>query len=381
MAGHGRYLSSAETRKIVHGEPMLRGKGALAAVNRKPVYELDPLCDGRWIRFIDSHRHSSVFHRPEWLEALKRTYKYKPIALTTTAPGVELADAIVFCQVDSYLTGSKRVSLPFSDHCEPLADPTLVTSMLADLSGHSSGKLRFIQIRPRFDGLRPPSNWVTDSHYCLHTLDLSPDSQKLHASLHKDSIQRKIRRADREGVALENGRSEVMLRHFYNLMLMTRRRHRVPPQPLSWFRNLVVCFGDRLSIRVAYLDKRPIASILTLRHRKTLVYKYGCSDERFHKLGGMPRLFWQAIEDAKAEGLLEFDLGRSDLDNEGLVRFKDHLGAARTGITYWQWGNDPAFAGNGLRSLLKAPLVQATLSRLPEPLFRLAGEVLYRHAG
>jgi hypothetical protein len=94
----------------------------------------------------------------------------------------------------------------------------------------------------------------------------------------------------------------------------------------------------------------------------------------------MPRLFWQAIEDAKAEGLLEFDLGRSDLDNEGLVRFKDHLGAAKTGITYWQCGRDPALAGGGLSSLLKAPLVQRVLSRLPDSLFRLAGEILYRHA-
>jgi hypothetical protein len=344
------------------------------------VYELDPLSDERWIRFIDSHRRSSVFHRPEWLEALKRTYKYKPIAYTTTAPGAALENAILFCQVNSWLTGSKRISLPFSDHCDPLADPPLVKSMLADIGKRDFKKLKFTEIRPRSGELRPPSNWAEDAHYCFHTLDLSPDVQKLHASLHKDSIQRKIRRADREGVALKNGRSDALLLHFYDLMLMTRRRHRVPPQPFSWFRNLVACFGGRLSIRVAYIDKRPIAGILTLLHRKTLVYKYGCSDERFHNLGGMPRLFWQAIEDAKAQGQLEFDLGRSDLDNEGLVRFKDHLGAARTGLTYWQWGKDPARAGGGLRNVLKAPLVQGMLSRLPEPLFRLAGEVLYRHA-
>jgi hypothetical protein len=344
------------------------------------VYELDPLSDERWSTFIDSHPRSSVFHRREWLEALRTTYNYKPTAFTTIGPDTTLANAILFCQVDSWLTGSKRISLPFSDHCEPLADPPLVKSILDDVCSGSSRQVKYTEIRPRSGELRPPSNWAEDDHFWLHTLDLSPDVQQLHASLHKDSIQRKIRRADREGVALENGRSEVLLRHFYDLMLMTRRRHGVPPQPFSWFRNLVQCFGNRLSIRVAYVDKRPIASIVTLLHRKTLVYKYGCSDERFHNLGGMPRLFWQAIVDAKAEGLLEFDLGRSDLEKEGLVRFKDHLGAAKTRITYWQWGKDPARSGAGLRSLLKAPLVQRMLSRLPEPLFRLAGEVLYRHA-
>jgi hypothetical protein len=248
-----------------------------------PVYELDPPSDGRWSGFIDSHPQSSMFHRSEWLEALKRTYKYKPIAFTTTAPGATLTNAILFCRVDSWLTGSKRISLPFSDHCEPLADPPLVKSMLADICSDSFKKLKFTEIRPRSDELRPPSNWAEDAHYCLHTLDLSPDVQKVHASLHKDSIQRKIRRADREGVVLENGRSDVLLRHSYDLMLMTRRRHGVPPQPFSWFRNLVACFGGRLSIRVAYIDKRPIASIVTLLHQKTLVYKYGCVRQSLYR--------------------------------------------------------------------------------------------------
>ena len=54
------------------------------------VYELDPLSDERWSRFIDSHSRSSVFHKPEWLEALSRTYKYRPIAFTTRAAGAKL---------------------------------------------------------------------------------------------------------------------------------------------------------------------------------------------------------------------------------------------------------------------------------------------------
>ena len=146
-----------------------------------PVYELDPLSDERWSRFIDSDPRSSVFHRPEWLEALKRTYKYKPIAFTTTGPGVALENAILFCQVDSWLTGSKRISLPFSDHCEPLADPPLVKSILADVCSHGFKKLKFTEIRPRSGEVGPPSNWAEDAHYCLHTLDLSPDVQTLHA--------------------------------------------------------------------------------------------------------------------------------------------------------------------------------------------------------
>jgi hypothetical protein len=139
--------------------------------------------------------------------------------------------------------------------------------------------------------------------------------------------------------------------------------------------------GDRLTIHVARVGNRPIASILTLRHKQTLVYKYGCSDEHFHNLGPVPRLFWQAIQDAKSEQFKEFDLGRSDEKNLGLVRFKDHLGATGMSIRYWQFPPKASPNAGGLNATLKSPLLQNVLLRLPDRLFRLAGEIFYRHAG
>jgi lipid II:glycine glycyltransferase (peptidoglycan interpeptide bridge formation enzyme) len=180
---------------------------------------------------------------------------------------------------------------------------------------------------------------------------------------------------------LDEGRSDILLDQFYQLLLLTRRRHRVPPQPFAWFRNLVDCMGDRLTIHVARVGDRPIASILTLRHKQTLVYKYGCSDEHFHNLGAMPRLFWQAIQEAKSQEFREFDLGRSDETNLGLVRFKDHLGATGTSIQYRRFPIKGSSNPGALNAALKSPLFQNVLLSLPDRLFRLAGEILYRHAG
>jgi lipid II:glycine glycyltransferase (peptidoglycan interpeptide bridge formation enzyme) len=224
-------------------------------------------------------------------------------------------------------------------------------------------------------------NWAPGHSYCFHVLDLQPSVEVLYSHLHKDGVQRKLRRAEREHVVLDQGRSDILLDQFYQLLLLTRRRHRLPPQPLAWFRNLVDCMGDRLTIHVARVGDRAIGSILTLRHKKTLVYKYGCSDERFHNLGGMPRLFWQAIQEAKSERLKEFDLGRSDEGNLGLVRFKDHLGATGSSIRYWQFPPKASPNRGTLNATLKSPLLKKVLLRLPDRLFRLAGEILYRHAG
>ena len=91
------------------------------------------------------------------------------------------------------------------------------------------------------------------------------------------------------------GSNKELLDQFYRLFKLTRLRHRVPPQPRKWFSNLMAGFGSALKIRVAYQGDRPIAAMITLRHKDTLIYKYGCSDSRYNNLGGMPMLYWKSI--------------------------------------------------------------------------------------
>ncbi len=60
---------------------------------------------------------------------------------------------------------------------------------------------------------------------------------------------------------------------------------------------------------------------------------------RFHNLGGMPFLIWKLIEEGKASGTERIDFGRSDLDNQGLIAFKDRLGATGRLLTYYRYTN------------------------------------------
>src|SRR6516225_1621655 len=96
------------------------------------TYTLDPLTDTRWLALLRRHPLASVFHSSEWLTALQRTYHYEPVVVTTCPPESELTNGVVFCRIQSLFTGSRWVSLPFSDHCEPLAANT---AELANLLG------------------------------------------------------------------------------------------------------------------------------------------------------------------------------------------------------------------------------------------------------
>src|SRR5208283_3772345 len=95
------------------------------------VYEIDPTRIERWDAFLDQHPEASIFHTAGWLEALRRTYGYDPVVLTTSPPGHLLTNSLSFCQVPSWLTGHRLVSLPFSEHCMPLVEsPDQLTYLL-----------------------------------------------------------------------------------------------------------------------------------------------------------------------------------------------------------------------------------------------------------
>jgi hypothetical protein len=295
-----------------------------------------------------------------------------------------LKNGMVFCRVASWLTGRRLVSLPFSDHCDPLVDcdRDLTTVMAALQAELSRNQLSYIEIRPT-RSLEVMTPQHSTYPYCRHEIDLTQDLGALFNNCHKSCIQRKIVRADREGLTEEVGRSGRLLDRFYSLLLLTRRRLSALPQPKRWFQNLIDCFGEALTVRVASKDGQAIAAILTLRFKDTLIYKYGCSDARFHRLGGMPFLLWKSICDAKRDGFRVLDLGRTEWHDAGLIYFKDRWGASRSVLTYsrltgagWVNGAFKPHSADWKRRVAKRIFVHS-----PDRVLGAAGELLYRHAG
>lgn len=344
------------------------------------LYRVDPLTDPRWNEFLERHPLASVFHSIPWLEAIQKTYGYSPVVFATSGSGPDLENGLVFCEVNSWLTGKRLVSLPFSDHCDPLVGETAdLVDILTFLEEQSAERRwKYLELRPLHSLEGRAARFNQSYTYCVHHLDLTPSLETLFHNCHKDSTQRKIRRAEREGLLEKVGRSADLLEAFYGLHFITRRRHQLPPQPRRWFRNLADVFGDALKIRVAYQGKQAVASILTLSFKNTLVYKYGCSDVRFNNLGGTHFLFWKSIQDAKDQGMREFDLGRSETDNAGLITFKDRWGAAKSTVHYWEY---PGGHTKPVGSDWKFQMIKQLCAHAPDSVLSAVGNLLYKHVG
>ena len=347
------------------------------------IYQIDPMEDIRWRRLLEWHPEASVFHTVGWLQALRATYGYEPVVFTTSPPTGELKNGIVFCRINSWLTGRRLVSLPFSDHCEPLCDSTedvnFLIRYLQTALEHQEWK--YLQVRPINGNLSQTGDGVgflPSATYFLHTLDLRPHLDEVFRSLDKDSVQRRIQRAERAGLVEKCGRSEDLLKEFYALFVITRSRHHVPPSPYAWFRNLIDCQGKALEIRLAYKDETPIAAILTLQFKDVVYYKYGGSDARFNKFGATPWLFWRAITAAKLNGANEFDLGRTQRDHTGLLAFKNQWVPQPKRLVYWQY---PYASSLDSVDNWKSKIAKSAFSCMPDSLLTIIGKLIYRHIG
>lgn len=339
---------------------------------------LDPLLDPRWEQLVGSHRAASVFHTRGWLRALAQTYGFRPMALTSSGAREELSDAVVFCEVRSGFTGTRLISLPFSDHAQPLlkegGEAVELLQWMEAACTH--GQWKYIELRPTGWETDPGSQLVATESFWLHTLDLTPSPEKLFRNMHKSCFQRRIRHAEHEHLVYERSATDRLIDDFYSLLQITRRRHGLLPQPREWFQNLMIGMNPNAEIRMVRKDGIPVAAILTLRHRGTVVFKYGCSDERFNHLAGMPLLLWRLIEESKFEGLEHVDLGRTEIANLGLAEFKDRTGATRTKMSYLRYPKSERTSGvqlshlGGERQLLKF---------LPRVVATTMGRLVYRH--
>lgn len=347
------------------------------------VYQIDPLHDPRWAQLVQNHPRATVFHTPGWLEALRRTHGYECFGLTTSKPNDELKNGLVLCRVRSWLTGSRWVSVPFADHCDPLIDDTEDCHLILDWVAKESARMGndYVEIRPLNGSLFADDDTLFRKceQFRIHLLDLGPSFEDLLRSFDKHSVQRRIRKIVRDGLVHEVGTSPALLKKFYHLMVLTRRRHRVPPQPLSWYSNLLDAMKDKAQIRVVSRSGIPVASILTIRHGATMVYKYGCSDARYNKFAGNVYLFWHAIREAKKSGATVFDMGRTDLGNSGLINFKSHWGTVDFPLTYWRFPGLSRARRTGRFELQK--IGGYLLSSLPDRCLVAIGTLLYRHAG
>lgn len=338
------------------------------------VRRVNPAEEPGWNSRLAAFSSASVFHGTGWARVLQNTYGFRPCNFTCD----DARSVLPVMEVDSWLTGKRGVSLPFTDECTPLCNER--TSW--DRLWHEA--LNYAQVRGwRYLECRGGRSLFrgapASTSFFGHRLALDGDRQARLARL-DSSVRRAVRKAEQNGLKIEVSQGMDAIRIFYRLLCRTRKKHGVPPQPFSFFQNIQrhIMAEDQGWIVLAWHGRLPVAGAVFFRSGTTVVYKYSASNEAWQHLRPNNLVLWHAINWFGRQGFAQLDFGRTSLANEGLRRFKLGWGSEERRIDYVRYDLRS-------RSFVTArDQASGWYSRifriLPLILSRLAGAAFYRHA-
>lgn len=336
------------------------------------------ISDGRWSEFVAQHPAATPFHHPAWATLVARTYGYEAFALVQLDAHGRIITGLPMIEVRTRVSPRRWVSLPFTDHCPPLALPDVVQPQLVEdlrVASHQARVSR-LEIHADLAGADASASPVA----VTHQLRLDPDPGVIHRTLLRPSVRKWIARAERDGVEVRREDSRLALVDtFYDLHLHTRHRLGVPVQPRRYFEFL---WEDMIQpgigfVLLAYAGTTPIAGAVYLAWNGTVMYKYGASASEYWQLHPNHLLMWTAIRWGCEHGYRTFDLGRSDLVSGGLRQFKGSWGAQETPLIYTAVGGQ-AQQPPGNSRLRDA--ISTVVRRSPPWVCRAIGELLYKYA-
>jgi hypothetical protein len=338
---------------------------------------VDPLHEPAWDHVAALHRDAGCFHTSAWARVLHQTYKHRPFYLHVSCGG-RLAALVPLMEVRSPFTGRRGVCLPFSDACEPLIfDPDVVGPVRDELIRLAQQcRWKHLEIRGGKSLALSPNPFTK---FYGHTLDLRSGIKEL-VTRFASPVRRAIRKAERSNVTAVVVRSRAAINDFYHLHIQTRRRHGLPPQPMSFFLSIYEHIRNRGLgfIVLAQHELRPIAAAIFFRFGKNALYKYGASDKTFQELRANNLVMWQGIQFLARNGAEKLHLGRTEQENEGLRRFKLSWNTQEETIDYFRI--DPS--GRQCLGPVRPHdfgLHKKVFGRLPLMLNRLAGSTIYPH--
>ena len=338
---------------------------------------INPIDFPHWDDLLLAGGNYSFFHTSSWAKVLSESYNYKPIYFSLIQNS-KFKVLLPVMEVKSFITGTRGVSLPFTDYCSPIAtDETLFRGTFEKvLQFGKKNNWKTFEIRGNEN--KYCKHVTACSTYYTHSLNLAKDRQEIFAGF-RGNTRRNIKKAIKEGVNVIFSNSLESVKEFYRLNCMTRKEHGLPPQPYFFFRKIYehIISPKRGFVALAYYHKKIIAGAVYFHFGEKAVYKYGASDKTCQKLRANNLVMWEAIKWYAQNSFRQFSFGRTDLDHKGLLQFKRGWGAKEETISYYRFDlTKDAFIK---KSKIKSSY--PFFKKMPIPLLKLTGSLLYRHVG
>lgn len=283
----------------------------------------------------------------------------------------------VYAEVDDFL-GRRLVSLPFSDFCDPLIDqPAQWETIAGDLLSRPEP----FSVKPLLDRHAESDGRLHEvGRVKWHRCDVTRDPETMWAGLHPGA-RRAIRKAEGGGVTIRAAENLADVRAFFDLHLKTRKhKYQLLAQPWRFFESIWHRFlepGDG-ELLLAEADGAVLGGVMFLHWKQTSYYKFNASETAALELRPNDLTLWEGLRRANATDLAWVDFGVSDLDQEGLIRYKRKYATEEGEVRFLKRRVDPDPREVGARAILTDVTSLFVEPGVPDEVTERAGDVLYR---
>ncbi len=263
--------------------------------------------------FIEDHPDATPFHKRAWLQAVTTGCRQRGHYLIAEGGILPLTE------VRSRLFGNALVSGGFAVGGGVLAHDQATANALADAAWKLAVRLSCPTVELR--GGLLPAGWEQDrSTYLGFTHAVAgDDAAQLRAIPRKQRAE--VRKACNSGLTVDIGDRAA----HYSVYAESVRNLGTPVFPRKLFDAVLDAFGPEADILTVRRDGVPLASVLSLYHRGTVMPYWGGGTAAARAVRANDMMYFALMRHARRRGCTRFDFGRSKAGT-GAAAFKHNWG-------------------------------------------------------
>jgi FemAB-related protein (PEP-CTERM system-associated) len=311
--------------------PNVLAYGAAMPVPATPVlvHPLQVNQDQDWDDFVWRRPEATFFHLTGWKRVVEKTFCYRARYLLAMRRE-RVTGILPLFETSNWLQGKCLISTPMAVYGGICAEDEESRNALLDAAKRMAREENVQHLELR----QPKGDLFPDFHlnplYSTFSGELDPNPETMLKRLPRDT-RYMIRKSQKSGLQLECGHEQVA--PFYGLFLQSMRRLGTPTFPHNWFDNLVQEFNTLVDVMMLSSNGAPVAGVFSFRFRDTILPYYAGASSEAPRLAANNLLYWELMTRSAAEGIRNFDFGRSK-KGTGAYGFKMQWNMAVCPLTY-----------------------------------------------
>lgn len=312
------------------------------------------LPEDAWRAFVAANPAGNIFHTPEMSRVFERAAGYQPqLWAAVDAEGRPLA---LLAPAEIAVLGGplRRLTTRAVAYGSVLVAPgaagrEALTPLLAAYRRAAGRRALFTELRNLSDMTewRPAleaGGFIYEGHLNF-LIDLARPAGVVWQGI-RDNARRNIKKAQREGVTVEEVTEPAQVPVAYEILQNVYRRLQVPLADRSLFEAAFEILQPRgmFKIMLAQVAGQPAGVMTLLLHQGTIIYWYTGVDKAFSAHRANDLLVWWALEWGSRNGYRTFDFGGGGKPDEeyGVRDFKAKFGGELVNFGRYQCVHRPA---------------------------------------